>query len=155
MPFPFPRSQRGIDAIIATILLLLVSLAITALLYSWLAGFTTEKTEQASKQSEESFECGQASFRITSCDYDVNRGNRGSLEVKLESKGKLDLNDWTAFVEYTDGNVDRNLADDRNLYAGGRLTVYYGDLTPNKTVKTVKMVPGNCKEITQEVKACS
>jgi flagellin-like protein len=151
----FSTGERGINPLIATILLLLVALAISSLLYGWLVTFTQTKTTQASEQAEETFTCGDASFRILSCSYDTNVLNRGKIEVKMENKGTIDLNDWTIFAEYTDGNVDRNLSKDSNLYAGGKLTVVYTDLTPNKTVKSVKMVPENCSEVTQDTTSCA
>ena len=145
-------SEKGVNPLIATILLLLISLSIAGMLYSWLASYTTEKTSQATQSSEEQFTCSNAGFRIISCDYST--GSPGTAQVKIESTGDIDLNSFTLFFEYTDGNIGRFIEKDKNLYARGRLTWTTSGLASNAVVRTAKIIPGNCTEVAQSTDSC-
>lgn len=146
------KRVKGVNPLIATILLLLISLAIAGLLYSWLSGYTVEKTNQATQESEKQFTCSNAGFRILKCDY--TKGSPGQVLIKLESTGDIDLNSFTIFVEYNDNNIGRFTEKDKNLYARGRLAWTTTGLDSNAVISSVKIVPGTCPEVSQTTKNC-
>ena len=147
----FNLNNRGVNPLIATILLLLIALAISGLLYSWLAGYTAEKTTQASEKSEAQFTCSKGNFKVNSCDYMPSDGN---IKFTLENVGDIDLNGWTIFVEYTNGTIDRVLSTDRNLLKRGYLYQNKSGFTTSKAIKTIKFVPTNCPEVAQSSTSC-
>ena len=144
-------NSKGVDPLISTILLLLIALAISGLLYSWLAGYTSEKTTQASEKSDAQFTCSKGNFKIKSCDYSPSDG---TIAYTLENTGDIDLNGWTFFVEFTNGTIDRVTSTDQNLRKRGFLYQNKSGFTASKVIKNAKFVPTNCPEVAQTTTSC-
>lgn len=89
--------MKGISPLIATVLLVAITMTIAGLLAYWASSFVTTKTEEAEKT-----ECVQASFRIYSCSYN---STTKQLSFILKNDGNVELKNLTAYVLYPNATV--------------------------------------------------
>ncbi len=119
------KKQKGVNPLIATILLLLVCMAIAGVIWGWLQGFTqTQRT--ASEEQEKVFAgCAGASFTIDLSD--VKPGYNATLtqtRLVLLNKGNRDLNNFDVRSFYSDGSSDTNDNVDLDLQQGASVVAW-------------------------------
>jgi len=119
------KKQKGVNPLIATILLLLVCMAIAGVIWGWLQGFTqTQRT--ASEEQEKVFAgCAGSSFVIDLSD--VKPGYNSTLtqtRLVLLNKGDRDLNNFDLVNFYSDGTSDKNANVDLDLQKGGSVVAW-------------------------------
>lgn len=91
-------NSKGVSPLIATVLLLLVVVGVGAIVWTWVTGFAGETTSEAGQVTESM--AAKGSFEITDCTY-----SGGTLTVKLENTGQIDLNQFRFFAINSDGTT--------------------------------------------------
>lgn len=82
-------SMKGISPIIASVLLVAVSLGVVGVFSGWAPELIQSITEQTSNQTEERLQCDQASMEIISAFHDSN------TTVSMRNRGSVDLDEVT------------------------------------------------------------
>lgn len=149
--------QKGVSPLIATILLVAISLAIAGMLYSWMAQYATNQTSKFAAASGTQLQCSQAGgLQVNSCTHS------GSVyTIQLESTGDMDLNGFNVIGLYSDGN-SASAASDSTLIARGYLRIdsnlwYAGFAIPgySSSMSTLKIVPKQCPSNSVTTTTCS
>lgn len=148
---------RAVSPLIATVLLVAISLSIAGLLFNWMSQFTTEQTTAAAELATTNIvSCGRAGIRIKSCD--VNSSGTGATSV-IESTGSIDLNGFNVVVLHADGNVQNitSLFESTTLFAGSFVSLNH-PLDSNADVSSItqyKVIPVTCPSSSASVTVCS
>jgi len=131
--------SRGVSPLIATVLLLLMAVGVGAIIWTWLTGFAGKTTSEAGQVTEKM--CADGSFQIKSCTY-----SGGTLTIKLENTGQIDLNTFKVFVINSDGSTAKTETKTLNLAAGapGKTTVTGLSAAPAQ----VKITSSDCPNLT-------
>lgn len=82
-------SRKGISPIIASVLLVAVSLSVVGVFSGWAPELIQSLTDQTSNQTEQRLQCDQASIEIISAYYDSN------TTVSMRNRGNIELGDVT------------------------------------------------------------
>lgn len=80
--------RKGISPIIASVLLLAVSLAVVGIFSGWAPELAQDVTQSTSNSTFETISCNEASVEIRSAYYDGS----GSLTLSVRNNGEEDLN---------------------------------------------------------------
>lgn len=141
--------KKGINPLISSILLLLVTVSIVSIYYNFASKYLAEQTARVDVKSEEySQTCKNAVFKITNCKL-----SNTNLSITLESTGETDVNNIKITVLHLDGSIT-TLKTDYNIPARGIKTI---NTTTNYYTKpkTIKITPQNCPQFTQKTNKCS
>lgn len=143
--------QRGVSPVIATILLLLITVSIAIMYYTWVTSFTSEQISDAESIGSGKIKCSDAGITITRCTYD--KGGTELVSVTIENTGAIDLNGFRVIAMYTDETSDYN--DNKSLYLDvGASGMAYMTANANKTVSRVKVIPLQCRTISDTTSSC-
>ncbi len=111
--------KKAISPIIATILLIVVSLALIAIILSWGSNFITKNTTEADNAIDK--DCTNIYLSFISCDYDnlenefqVSIVNSGKVNFKPDYNFNVVLKDADNIIDLT--NID--VLDSRGLLIG-------------------------------------
>ncbi len=116
-------NSKGVSPLIATVLLLLVAVGVGAIIWTWVTGFAGKTTSEAGQVTESM--AAKGSFEITSCTY-----SGGTLTVKLENTGQIDLNQFRFFAINSDGSTAKAQDEtDLNMAAGATAKVTISGLS--------------------------
>ncbi len=144
--------KRGISPLVGALLLLLVTVAIGMIYFTWIYSYTVEETTKAKEIGSQSIDCSEAGITIISCSYD--KGGTEIVRVGVENTGAVDLNGFRVIALYTDYTSDYN--DNKNLYLEvGTTGTAYIKANANKTVSEIKIIPLECDNISDKTSTCS
>ncbi|MCD6247517.1 MAG: hypothetical protein J7J87_03770 [Candidatus Diapherotrites archaeon] len=144
--------EKGVSPIIGALLLLLITVAIGFVYFTWIYGYTVEETTKARDIGSQSIDCSEAGITIISCSYD--KGNTEVVSVGIENTGSVDLNGFKVVAIYTDYDSDVN--DNEDLYLDvGASGIAYITANASKTVSEVKVIPLECDNISDKTTSCS
>lgn len=145
-----PRKQKGVNPLIATILLLLVVMAIGGIIWSWLSGYTQTTITEADKKQKEITGCAGASFVIDLSDVEpiwYGGDDHNQVKMVLLNKGDRDLNNFDIYSYFSDGSSDRNEDVNLNLPIGGSKVAWTkGSTSASKPVR-VSVESADCKAL--------
>ena len=144
-----PRKQKGVNPLIATILLLLVVMAIGGIIWSWLSGYALTQRTATEEQQKKQAACAGASFIIDLTDVKPNF-NGTKTRVVIVNKGDRDLNFFKVYSYYTDGTSDLNITQDMEVEEGGTAVLWTKGDTAEKP-KRVIVESVDCQGLTAEV----
>ncbi|MCX8189732.1 MAG: hypothetical protein N3F05_00690 [Candidatus Diapherotrites archaeon] len=145
-------SQKGISPIIATVLLVLVSVILAATYFGWLHSFVGESITKGEEIGRKRINCSNAGITIISCTYD--KGRSELVSVKIENTGSVDLNGFKVIAKYADNSSDSN--KNSNLYIDvGATGIAYLTANHEKTVSEIKIIPLQCDTISDTTSSCS
>lgn len=120
-----PRKQKGVNPLIATILLLLVCMAIGGIIWSWLQGYTQTQRTATEEQQKKQAGCAGAAFIIDLTDVKPTYySDLNQVRVVILNKGDRDLNFFKVYSYYTDGTSDINTTVDLNVEEGGSQMIW-------------------------------
>jgi len=146
------KKQKGVNPLIATILLLLVCMAIAGVIWGWLQGFTqTQRT--ASEEQEKVFAgCAGASFTIDLSDVKPGYGGDGNqVRLVLLNKGDRDLNNFDIASFYSDGSSDKNANADLDLQQGASVVAWTYTKSPATVPTRIVVESVDCTGIKAEI----
>lgn len=107
-------SRKGISPIIASVLLLAVSLAVVGIFSGWAPSLAQDVTERTENSTMETIACNEASLNIESAYYNSSSGD---TTVSLRNTGDGNLPAIT-LVAYDDNEQIMNQKTDVNLPEG-------------------------------------
>ena len=91
-------NSKGISPVIATVLLILVAVAVVAVVATWSTSMVGEQTGKAKTITEGG--PGEARFHVESCSL-----SGSTATIKLVNDGTKDLNTFTVFCLNSSGNT--------------------------------------------------
>lgn len=146
------RKQKGISPVIATVLLVLVTVILAAMYFGWLHSFAGESISEGEEIGRKRINCSNAGITILSCNYD--KGGTEIVSVTIENTGSVDLNGFKVIAKYTDNTSDSN--NNSNLYLDvGSTGIAHLTANNEKTVSEVRVIPLQCDIISDTTSACS
>jgi hypothetical protein len=112
------KNQKGVSPLIATVLLLLVCMAVGVIIWQWITGFAGTSTTEATKTGNMLTGCTGASLTVDLTDvkptwYSTSRLTKFVLRVG----SARDLNNFRIITTYVDGSSDLN-AQSLDINAG-------------------------------------
>jgi flagellin-like protein len=119
-------ASKGISPLVASVLLIAITMTVAGVLALWATGFVKERTGAFNATSPE---CDFAHFRIYSCTYN---SNTSTINLILNNEGNVELKSLTAFIIYSNNSVSE--------------TPLTGTLPPN-TLKSYS-IPGVASDYT-------
>jgi flagellin-like protein len=93
--------MRGISPLVATVLLIAVTMTIAGMLAYWASSFVKTQTTQFENQTLAT-ECRFADFRFYSCNYN---STSQQINFVLENFRSVTLRDLIAYIVYQNGSV--------------------------------------------------
>lgn len=149
---------KAVSSMIATVLLVAVSLAIAGILYSWSQTYLTRETVQISEVTSKQVDCAYANIEILECKYTQT----GGLSFILNSIGSVDMPGGfkLSVLAADDKRAESSISS--GLEAGNFQAINSEDLD-NRTaylqletpLKRIRITPDDCPEKYTEVVKCS
>lgn len=144
---------KGISPLIATVLLIALTLSIAGLLGSWLSTMTKTQTGGLEKSSENVINCTSAQidiFQIKCGNTSINEPN--TIRVSLSNVGNTPMYDFSTFVQigntqYINSTGGPNITSP--MIPGEQITLVYGcdpiNICPDgASISRVRVTSGNC-----------
>jgi flagellin-like protein len=107
-------NRKGISPIIASVLLLAVSLAVVGIFSGWAPELAQDVTESTSNSTYETIACNEASVEIRSAYWD----GTDTTTVSLRNTGDEDLNNLTVIGFDQDGTIVGNQLNGVSIPSG-------------------------------------
>ncbi|MEM4663227.1 MAG: hypothetical protein QXM75_04355 [Candidatus Diapherotrites archaeon] len=143
--------QKGISPIITTVMLVLISVVIAVMYFSWLHSFVGESIIKSEELGRKRINCSHAGVTIISCAYD--KGGSELVSVVIENSGSVDLNGFKVIAIYSDESSDSNINSNLYIDVGSRGTAHiYAN--PEKTVSKIRIIPLECEIVSDTTSAC-
>jgi flagellin-like protein len=136
-------ARKGISPLVATVLLVAITMTIAGLLAYWAASFA--KTSLPEVNATEA-QCRFASFKIYSC---THLNSTGTLNLILENQKEIELDDLTVYLIFANTSVSDGIPLNKTL-TGGALKSFSLSNVPEFSKISVKT---NCPDVYDE-KTC-
>jgi len=135
------RRMKGISPLVATVLLIAVTMTIAGMLAYWASSFVKTQTGQFENQT--TTECKFADFRFYACSY-----NSTSQQMKfiLENFRTVTLRDLVAYLIYQNGSVTTYQLNE-TLPGGAMKGFTINDVSPDYSSIKIKT---HCPEVSAE-----
>ena len=144
-------NSKGVNPVIAAILLIVITIAIGGMYAGWMQEFYTKSLQAQKETSDRQIFCKDAGFTIYSCTYD--QGDTNMVTVVLESSAPIDLNSFDVIAVHSDGRSDHNNCEvGLEEHATG---VAYVRVTAGKSLTRVKVTSTDCPEKSDSVTSCT
>jgi len=122
---PMPLKQKGISPLIATILLLLIVMAIAGIVWTTVFSQAESQQQQIEKQGKTFAGCANASFKVDlSTVKPTYYSSMNVTKVVLLNDGRRDLNSFNVTSFYSDGTSDVNVQSNVDIQQGGSGVVW-------------------------------
>ncbi|MEM5836478.1 MAG: archaellin/type IV pilin N-terminal domain-containing protein [Candidatus Aenigmatarchaeota archaeon] len=112
--------MKGISPLVASVLLVAITMSVAGILAFWVSSFTGQTLPQVNKTVEE---CRFSNFEIWSCSFD---SATETLTFTLHNIGPYEIQDLQLFIVYNDSRVSDVIKLNKNLgraeYKSFRLT---------------------------------
>jgi flagellin-like protein len=92
--------MRGISPLVASVLLIAISLTLAGILTTWGVTFIKGKTETFGNQTTS--ECDIANFRIFKCSYN---STESEITLTLENRANVELKNLVAYINYPNAST--------------------------------------------------
>lgn len=132
---------KGVSPLIASVLLLAVTLSVASIFSGWgpsLANFVTEETRN---HTEQTIDCNRADVKIVSAKY---YSSDSETSIVLRNKGNSDLDDLQASAWHDDLPMNDTVI---SLVSGNFTTV---NITTHSKPHTVKAFSRDCTSVTDK-----
>lgn len=124
---------KGISPLVATVLLIGVTMAVAGLLAVFGQNLVSEKLSESLEEPVAS-ECGFGSFVIDACSYDPDNQR---ITFILSNIGTVDLTNVTAYVKYPDNSIVSG-GNSGNLKSGSLASFTASGVTSNYTEVVIR-----------------
>ncbi|MEM5773141.1 MAG: archaellin/type IV pilin N-terminal domain-containing protein [Candidatus Aenigmatarchaeota archaeon] len=151
--------MKGISPLIATVLLIALTVAVAGIVGTWLFGFTRTSTQTVQQQANIEIICGNGGISLSDVCY-----SNGYLAGYMRNTGTITLGNITINILYTNGSVQRYYFS----YAGGsvlaqtsccgNLTLFVGEkykfnVSADTNYQLVYILTNCTSKVTDEVEA--
>lgn len=100
------RTKKAISPLIASVLLIAFTMAVAAILTSWVTGFTKTQTGFVGEKAEKQVKCTYATFKVQKSDVTYNfSAQTTNINVTVYNDGSEDLYNFT-FTMITNANTN-------------------------------------------------
>jgi len=149
------NSQRGLSPLIATILLVAVSLSLAGILYSWASGNAGDTVNNVTETSRNWEYCSNVVLNLDNCRYDTATG----LSLILFDNSTVDL-DGNLTIQLIDAEDEIGTATIEPNFQGRAMSIksanYSEDLAGySAPLKLVKVYLNICSERAALTRSCS
>ncbi len=134
------KKQKGVSPLIATVLLLLVCMAVGVIIWQWITGFAGTSTSEASKTGQQLTGCSGVVLTVDLTDIKPTwYSAQQAVRLVLKNGSTRDLNTFKIYSYYSDGNSDLNSVT-LNIEEGGQKIAWTrggvgtGGLRPDRIV---------------------
>jgi len=141
--------MKGLSPIIATVMLIALTLSIVAILATWFSSLTKKQAEDIGTGASALVNCSTANIDLVGvlCSNTTNQ-----LQIAIDNKGQTALYDFSVLVKINNTYYQNNTGGPNTTYplSPGRQTilVYGCDIcTTNAQVSLVRVTPGNCAQV--------
>jgi flagellin-like protein len=131
--------MKGISPLVATVLLIAVTMTIAGMLAYWASSFVKTQTSQFENQTLAS-ECKFAEFRFYNCNYN---STSQQMTFVLENFRSVTLKDLVAFIVYQNGTV-ANYSLNATLPGNSMRGFTISNVSPDYSSITIKT---HCPEV--------
>jgi flagellin-like protein len=132
------RKKRGISPVIATVLLISITIVLALIIWVWAKSFILEKTEKFGEPIE--FSCERVNFdaeAFTDSIDIVNRGNVPLYGIEIKERGRGSVTQFNTFTKtITSGGTDTISITDPAKELSGELTIVPVVVGENNGIKT-------------------
>jgi flagellin-like protein len=154
--------RKGLSPLVATVMLIAITLGVSALLGSWFTSTIKIETEIIGESATRQINCTSALLDIVDV---ICSSTNQSLKIALTNMGSIELYNFSTLVKINNTFYNNNTGgpDSTNPLDPGEQTIliYYCSnsiCTANKTVEKVRISPYNCPQAWTETnvgKTCS
>jgi flagellin-like protein len=116
--------MKGISPLVATVLLIAITMSIAGILAFWVASYTTQTLPKVNRTEEE---CRFSNFDL-SCALNTTSG---SIVVQLHNIGQYEIINLTAYVMLTDGTITSPIPLNGTLATGDYKSYIISNSTTN------------------------
>ncbi len=144
--------QRGINPLIATILLLLVVLAIGGIVWTTIYGQMENQQQQVEEQGDKFAGCASAGITMAlSVQKPIVDSTNLDGNVIIKNNGDIDLNGFMVYTYYVGGTSDVNDNSSANV-AAGMTTDLDVTIASGKTIDSIEVTSNDCDSVKTSVK---
>jgi len=147
--FIIVRMKKGLSPLIATVMLIAITLGVSALLGSWFTSITKTQTEVIEETASKQINCTGALLSIVDI---VCSSTDQQLRVAISNLGDIEMYGFSTLVKVNNTVYDNNtggpsIADPLNPGEQAILTYYCSNTlycVDNATVENLRVSPSNC-----------
>ena len=145
--------MKGISAMISTVLLIVISIALATIVSGWFTSMSTEQSKNVANTTTERLSCQYADMYIKNstynCNGDCSQGISHTLTINVVNSGKRQLYMDKVVVKNTTGIIfSYNLDSTKTLSVGDVSTLTNVSITTcngiNNTIESVIVSSTNC-----------
>jgi len=148
--------KKGIEPLIATILLVVVAVILVTIVLTWGKSFTNKGLDTADQMFEDN--CSAATINLSNCDYIPSTGTVTVFLRNTSSTYSFDANDFTANViddtDNTDADMDISLTT-AALPAGATVIPTISTTVTGATRVKLQIRSNTCPSIASSEIVCS
>lgn len=149
------NSQKGLSPLIATILLVAVSLSLAGILYSWASGNAGDTVSSVTETSKKWEYCSNIIFTLDNCRYDPQLG----VSLILFDNSTVDFDD-NLTLQIIDANDDIKIATIEPNFLGKAMSIKPVNYTEDlkglvAPIKLVKVYLNGCSDRAALTRSCS
>ena len=131
--------KKGISAVIAIVLILMITIALAAMAYVWFTTVFGEISEEAGESAGDVTESMQTRFSIEAAKYNATASSV-IISIRNTGTGEIDLTNVAAYV---DGVASEDVTTESEVLAGGEGTKIDASVTDDPVGKKVKVALKN------------
>jgi len=144
--------MKGLSPIIATVMLIALTLSIVAILATWFSSLTKSQQENIESGSARLVNCTTANLDLVGV---ICSNTTKQLQIAVNNLGQVDLYDFSTLAQINNTYYQNSTGGPNSTYPlspGHQTILVYGcDLcTINAKVSIVRVTPGNCPQIYEE-----
>lgn len=133
------KNQKGVSPLIATVLLLLVCMAVGVIIWQWVMSMQSSVQTESEQERQRMTRCSGVSLGIDLTDTKpVWNSTTKNTTVVVQNKGSRDLNGFKLIAYYSGGNSDTNTYADTTIAAGAQTVLTVGG-TANGASKPLRV----------------
>jgi len=144
--------MKGLSPLMATVMLIAFTLAVAALIGSWVTSMVKTETNIVESGATEQINCSAGILDIVS--VICASGAPGNVTIAIQNLGMIDLYDFSAVFKinstlhtngtYSNSSVAPNSTDP--LGPGEQFILSYSYTTTNATISSIRIAPRNCPQ---------
>lgn len=104
--------MKGISPLVATVLLIAITMSIAGILAFWVSSYTAQTLPPINMTAEE---CRYSNFEILTCSIDSSSGN---IIFSLHNVGPYDILNMTSYIFFNDGTISPKINLNDGLASG-------------------------------------
>ena len=134
--------MKAISPIVATVLLIAITMTIAGVLAYWSSQFVTQGLPGV---NETNIQCNLAQFEFLSCSYNTTSQ---VMVFSLNNLKKIDLSNLTAYIQYSNNTIGAGISLNQTLTGN---TVKSYSISGISSDFTTLLIKTNCPELSRSI----